>query len=150
MSTTELPLLQPQLHQFKISRKQSVLSNYDPSAYPPDLQFARNHAKAQRVGQYVPPKQDVERCPCCLEPIYKPQLKINCSLKELLHIGSAYPFYFHFLKQCIILIAVNFVIVGLPSLIINFTQGNKCSKLNADVAKFYGVVCRLSVINIMN
>lgn len=36
MSTTELPLLEPQL-EFKTSRRQSVLSNYDPSAYPPDL-----------------------------------------------------------------------------------------------------------------
>lgn len=56
MSTTELPLLEPQLHEFKISRRQSVLSNYDPSAHPPDLDFARNHGKAQKVGHYVPPK----------------------------------------------------------------------------------------------
>ena len=55
MSSNYLPLLEPQL-EFKTSRWQSVLSNYDPSAYPADLTFARKHGRAQRVGQYVPPK----------------------------------------------------------------------------------------------
>ena len=55
MSENYLPLLDTQV-EFKNSRWQSVLSNYDPSSYPADLNFARNHGKAQRIGQYVPPK----------------------------------------------------------------------------------------------
>lgn len=149
MSTCELPLLEP-VSEFKASRRQSVLSNYDPSAYPPDLDFAAKHGLAQRVGQYIPPKEDVERCPCCLQPINKPALPLGCDLRDLLHIGCAYPLYLLFIKQCMVLIGVNLLICSLPSLVINLHQGNMCVVLDGLVYSFYGLICKSSVINIMN
>lgn len=80
MSDNYLPLLDTQV-EFKNSRWQSVLSNYDPSSYPADLNFARNHGKAQRIGQYVPLKDDLERCPCCFQVIHKPQLPLCCDMR---------------------------------------------------------------------
>lgn len=68
----------------------------------------------------------------------------------MLHIGCAYPFYLYFIKQCIILIAVNLVICSVPSLIINLTKGNICVVLDGLVYSFYGLICKSSVINIMN
>lgn len=36
MSLSNLPLIEPQV-EYKTSRRQSVLSNYDPSAFPADI-----------------------------------------------------------------------------------------------------------------
>lgn len=51
---------------FKPSRRSTLMENYDPTAYPPDLSFAAEHGLAQMVGKYVSPLEDVQRCRCCL------------------------------------------------------------------------------------
>ena len=33
----------------------TLQENYDPAAYPPDLLFALDHAKSQKVGEYIAP-----------------------------------------------------------------------------------------------
>lgn len=48
------------------------------------------------------------------------------------------------------MIAVNLVICSAPSLIINLTKGNICVVLDGLVYSFYGLICKSSVINIMN
>ncbi len=75
MMDNELSLLQPALvdekHSFKLSTKQVMGSNYDGLSYPPDLLFAQNHGRAQQIGMHIGQLEDVERCPCCMQPIYK-------------------------------------------------------------------------------
>ena len=58
--------------------------------------------------------------------------------------------YFHFIKQCIILLLINILINSIPSLIINISQGSMCIVLDGLVYNFYGLICKSSVINIMD
>ena len=127
-----------------------MLTNYNPSAYPPDIEFAQLHGMAHSVGEYIPPKEDIERCPCCLAAYYKPPLPLCCQLEDLLHVGAAYPLYFVFIRQCIILLLINILISSVPSLVINLSSGTMCVELDGLVYNFYGLICKSSVINIMD
>lgn len=62
----EISLLSEHSTSFKPSRRSTLLENYDPTAYPPDLKFAQEHGLSQSVGKYISPLQDVQRCRCCL------------------------------------------------------------------------------------
>jgi hypothetical protein len=62
----QLPLLREDPHEFRTARRTTLRDNYDPSAYPPDLDFAREHGQAQQIGQHIGPLEDVSRCRCCL------------------------------------------------------------------------------------
>ena len=64
--------------------------------------------------------------------------------------GAAYPLYFYFIKQCLILLVVNILINSIPALIINISQGGMCVVLDGLVYNFYGLICKSSAINIMD
>ena len=45
---------------------------------------------------------------------------------------------------------INILISSIPSLIINLSQGSMCVVLDGLVYNFYGLICKSSVINIMD
>lgn len=51
----QLPLLREDPHEFRTARRTTLRDNYDPSAYPPDLSFAREHGQAQQIGERIAP-----------------------------------------------------------------------------------------------
>lgn len=77
-------------------------------------------------------------------------MPLNSELHEFLHIGAAYPLYFYFIKQCVVLLGINIILSSIPELIINTTQGKMCRDLDGLVYNFYSSICKSSVINIMD
>jgi hypothetical protein len=68
----------------------------------------------------------------------------------MFHLGTSTPIYFEFIKQCLLLLTVNFLVIGLPAFLVNFTQGNECGLANGGVRGILNSICRGSVINILN
>ncbi len=54
MSEETMQLNEPRA-EFKPSRRSTLLENYDPTAYPPDLTFAAEHGRSRIVGRSIPP-----------------------------------------------------------------------------------------------
>lgn len=56
----------------------------------------------------------------------KTQLKLNCSITELAFLGSGYPLFFLFIKFCLLILIVWFLISGLFNILTNNSLGNDC------------------------
>ena len=78
---------------------------YDPFQIPPDLHQAENHGKARRVMKQIPGEIST-LCPCCNMPLEGRILPVGCELEDLSFLGCAYPFYFYFTKQIILILCV--------------------------------------------
>lgn len=72
-------------------------------------------------------------------------LPLSCSNLEFLHLGMSFPFYFDFIKQCIALLIVQFILSSIPSIIINLRSDN-CKEFD-ESASF---ICRLSFLNVLS
>jgi len=77
-------------------------------------------------------------------------MPLSCELSQMFHLGASTPLYFEFIKQCLILLLFNFVILALPAFLVNYTQGQECGYVNDGVKGFLNSICRGSVINILN
>lgn len=93
---------------------------YNPLASPPDIQKAIQHGLAQRICK-PPLKWDPaeKRCECCGLPVINSQYDICDPSEHFQHIGTAFPMFFTFMKQCILFLAVLFVGSSIPSFILN-------------------------------
>jgi hypothetical protein len=50
-------------------------------------------------------------------------LPLLCDLAELRHCGESTPLYFTFVKQIVLLLAINCLLITLPAVLINFLMG---------------------------
>jgi hypothetical protein len=73
-----------------------------------------------------------------------------CDVGELCHCGESTPLYFVFVKQCILLLLFNAVILMIPSTLINYTMGKECKDINGTASGFFEGICQGSIINVMN
>ena len=102
-----------------------IANDYDPYRVPANLQMAENHGKARQVGKLKETPQKV--CPCCGLPIEKELFSLCCSLNQLAFMGSAYPFYFDFLKKTLVIIAMILLVSGTVKLVlINANCNESC------------------------
>ena len=104
------------------------LSEYDPYKIPADLKLAENHGKARLIGKMKEtPLNTADLCPCCSMPIEKERINLGCNLQEIAFLGSAYPFYFDFLKKIIAILGVILLVSGTLKLtLINYNCNESC------------------------
>ncbi|KRX06630.1 hypothetical protein PPERSA_13109 [Pseudocohnilembus persalinus] len=92
---------------------------YDPDESPPDIRKAKKHGQAQRVCKDIDYTKYVKsKCECCGKAIDNELLSMCDHPNNLQHLGTTYPLYFVFIKQCFIMIAIHMCIQAIPSLII--------------------------------
>ena len=102
------------------------IPQYDPYKIPPDLDLAINHAKAKRVSKQNP-LEFSKLCPCCNMLVDNRQFKMSCRLDDLAFLGCAYPFYFYFIKQVLLILCMLLFLGGSIKLfIINQDCNEKC------------------------
>ena len=123
----ELKLLSPHIeHEEQEEDDFSYDPDYNPYKIPADLDLARHHALAKRVGRPNFNKE-LNICPCCNMHIENEQLKICCNLKELSFLGCAYPFYFFYLKKIILILFTFFFIGGsFNMMVVNWNCLDNC------------------------
>jgi hypothetical protein len=68
----------------------------------------------------------------------------------LAHCGESTALYFVFVKQILLLLAFNCILVSLPTVLVNFVMGNECAVVDGGAMGLFNSVCRGSVINIMS
>lgn len=100
--------------------------NYDPYKIPADLTLAKNHAIAKRVGK--PNLNNVLNiCPCCNLHIENQQFPLCCNLEEIAFLGCAYPFFFYYIKQVLLILFAYFFIGGsFNIMIVNWNCHENC------------------------
>lgn len=101
-------------------------SPYDPYRIPADLSLAINHGRAKRVARQN--LLEFSRiCPCCNMLIDNRPLKVTCILDDLAFLGCAYPFYFYFIKQVLLILCMLLFLGGSFKLfLINQDCNEKC------------------------
>jgi len=98
---------------------------FDPYKVPADIELAENHGKARKIGKFIENPQKV--CSCCGLPIEKEPFSLFCSLQELAFLGSAYPFYFDFMKKILLIIFIILMVSGTMKLgLINTNCNEAC------------------------
>ena len=95
-------------------------SNYNPLYFPPDIQMAKNHMKANRVAEEIDITLDGDKCECCNKFINTKQLALCCNLDKLYHLGFCFPLYYHFIKYCIVVITIVLFMSGMFGLFNNY------------------------------
>ena len=99
---------------------------YDPYQIPPDIGLAINHGKAKKVSKQNP-LEFSKLCPCCNMLIDNRSFKLGCRLEDLAFLGCAYPFYFYFIKQVLMILCMLLFLGGSIKLfIINQDCNEKC------------------------
>ena len=98
-------------NQISINESDSFLQlcpEWKPYKIPPDIDLARLHSKAKKVGRIV----DFERsCVCCKLPVRKEEFALSCDIDDFAHIGQGIPLFFYYLK----VIVISLVILLVPS-----------------------------------
>ena len=109
--------------------------------------------KANCVGK--PEIKDLKSaniCPCCAREIDRIPLDSNVQNKKLGFLGSGFPLYFEFLKQCIIILVLFFITTADFNLFSNFFYGNDCEpatseNLNSSNVCILTFISRMSLAN---
>ncbi|EAR84792.2 transmembrane protein, putative (macronuclear) [Tetrahymena thermophila SB210] len=138
-----------------------IIKPYNPKLVPPDWNTAQRHADATRVGMDQKPLpnniETYEICPCCDNQIEKQSLNLFDDPIKLLFLGSGYPLYFDFIKQCIYIMIIILLISGGFNLYTN-QLGKECilnnqhtitgEKLPYELQKcHYNIISKYSYIN---
>lgn len=118
--------LEMRLIDFESAGLSDTKINYDPYKIPADLNMARNHAIAKRVGK--PNFNNVLNiCPCCNMHIENELFPMCCNLQDLSFLGCAYPFLFFYIKQVLFILCAFFFIGGsFNLLIVNWNCTDNC------------------------
>ncbi|EGR30034.1 phage head-tail family protein, putative, partial [Ichthyophthirius multifiliis] len=97
---------------------------------PPDFNQAQKHFLANQVGMEkdIDQLQNIEYCVCCARQIQKNKLNLNCDLEKLSFLGSGFPSYFVYIKQCGILLLFLLGISGIFNVASNILGSQKCQK----------------------
>ncbi|KAL4487142.1 hypothetical protein ABPG72_001594 [Tetrahymena utriculariae] len=138
-----------------------IIKPYNPKLVPPDWNTAQRHSDATRVGMDQKPLpnhfETYEICPCCDNQIEKQSLNLFDDPIKLLFLGSGYPLYFDFIKQCIYIMIIILLISGSFNLYTN-QLGKECilnnqhtitgEKLPYKLQKcHYNIISKYSYIN---
>jgi hypothetical protein len=96
---------------------------YHPDMRPCNVEIAKLHGQAKRIYKFRPkldgaPTQ-VPLCPCCGLQTEGEQIEMMDDLEELYHLGSGYALYFRFIKYCIGLLLIQFLISGIYTLAVD-------------------------------
>jgi len=98
---------------------------YFPFQIPPDLNLAKLHRKAQKVG--IVDHNSTHYCPCCNQATDKRLVAICAPEKKLSFLGVGFPLYFRLIKYFCVLILVIFIFGGsFLHLILDFQCGKRC------------------------
>ncbi|CAD8132365.1 unnamed protein product [Paramecium octaurelia] len=121
MNIQQLQGQQPQIQQqSQPSQQMNSPTAYNLDSIPGDWKLAIIHQSAHKVG--VAGKQI---CLCCGYHICEFQLKLSVDKEDLSFLGSGYPLYFTFIKNCIFLLGFHMMAEGQFNLISNY-QGQDC------------------------
>lgn len=100
---------------------------YDPFQIPPDIDLAIKHGKAKKLGIIEKNDNLNNLCKCCHRAIEKKEYKLFCDIKQLAFLGCAYPLYFYYMKQIIIIFTVLLILGGSIKLtFINYGCDENC------------------------
>ncbi|KAL4484378.1 hypothetical protein ABPG74_019555 [Tetrahymena malaccensis] len=119
------------------SQQRAIFRGYDGQKIPPDFDKAAEHRLANQVGpekdiNQIQEDETIEYCECCARQIQRHQLKLKCNIYELSFLGSGYPLYFFFIKQCIVMLSLVLFICGVFNVITNIIGGGKCQQVSSD------------------
>ncbi|KAL4489888.1 hypothetical protein ABPG72_010787 [Tetrahymena utriculariae] len=119
------------------SQQRAIFRDYDGQKIPPDFDKAAEHRLANKVGpekdiNQIQEDETIEYCECCARQIQRHQLKLKCNIYELSFLGSGYPLYFFFIKQCIVMLSLVLFICGAFNVITNIIGSDKCQQVNSD------------------
>ena len=119
--TLEVPFLPENKEKLTTSEKKL---NYHPLKFPPNIQMAKNHSKANRVSEQIDIATVLndDKCECCNKFIENKQLPLDCNLEKLYHLGFCFPLYFHFVKYCIVVVFMVLCISGIFGLFYNYNS----------------------------
>ena len=95
------------------------LNAYNPYSTPPSLDIAKKHGLARKISKQQSTSSTGDHCLCCNLPITNDEIK--CTESDLEQLGICFPLYFNFLKSCIILLLLMYIVIGLFNLFIVFT-----------------------------
>ncbi|CAD8055090.1 unnamed protein product [Paramecium sonneborni] len=111
----------PQISQHsQASQQMNSPAQYNLDSIPGDWVLAIIHQSAHKVG--IAGKQI---CQCCGYHVCEFQLKLSVDKEDLSFLGSGYPLYFTFIKNCIFLLCLHLMAAGQFNIISNY-QGQDC------------------------
>ncbi|EWS72684.1 kinase domain protein (macronuclear) [Tetrahymena thermophila SB210] len=119
------------------SQQRAIFRGYDGQKIPPDFDKAAEHRLANQVGpekdiNQIQEDETIEYCECCARQIQRHQLKLRCNIYELSFLGSGYPLYFFFIKQCIVMLSLVLFICGVFNVITNIIGSGKCQSASSE------------------
>ncbi|EGR32359.1 protein kinase domain protein [Ichthyophthirius multifiliis] len=98
---------------------------YDFLRIPPNWELAKIHAQSRETKPELKSDLIQDICQCCGYEIQRQAIGLNVDLIELGFLGSGFPLFYNYLKNCIAMLTVLFLIQGIPSIIQN-VKGNFC------------------------
>jgi len=102
-----------------------VLSDYDPTAIPPNKEIAQNHFLATQIGAPVPNgAKGVD--PATGLPIDNKPLSVCCGEEDMNFLSPGYPMFFQFVKFCMVVLAAMMLTGGIHNAY-TFYYGESCT-----------------------